>query len=393
MSVLKKNILVIAPTMFSADYGGASRIIEHIKALNSLGFRTNLYTYTVHDKLSKELHINANELPLVPRFFQGAMFDRCYLDVAMALNVLMKSRFRPAFILAYNQEAAVISKISNKFKVPVIVDVQGIVTEEIKDLKNDKIRMIFKTFEQKILNDSSLITISNPFIADFLNAKFGIDRKKVKTMIDTVDTDLFKPRSKDNSNVKSLRIKLGIKDNMRVVLYVGSFSSTQGTDILIKAAKYVLDRERNVLFILGGGRWSKNYEAFVKLSANLSISQSLKFIPSVDYVKDFPYLLNIADIGVAPKLFSLQSHGKLPVYMSAGLPTVVFDSPINRLFLDSLGLYAKDITVEALGESILSGLNVTAETLRYKLRERALEHFSMSNLISNMTEVSNSVLS
>ena len=74
---------MVAPTMFSADYGGAARIIEHIKALCRVGISTKLYTYAVKGKLDEDLSIEADELPIIPRFHQGTLLDRCYLDFAM----------------------------------------------------------------------------------------------------------------------------------------------------------------------------------------------------------------------------------------------------------------------------------------------------------------------
>ena len=123
------------------------------------------------------------------------------------------------------------------------------------------------------------------------------------------------------------------------------------------------------------------------MAANLKISSKVVFLPGVNYVNELPYVLNLADVAVAPKLVSLQSHGKLAVFMASGLPTVVWDNPINRLFLDSLGIYAKDISAEALGEAIISSLNRADNGLRLKLRERAVRHFSLNRLVNDMLSI------
>ncbi len=385
---MSNEILVVAPTMFSPDYGGATRIIEHIKALSRMGILTKMYTYAVQGTLDEELSIEANELPIIPRFHQGMLLDRFYLDLALALRIILSNRSKPAFILSYNQEAAIISKVANLSRAPIIVDVQGILREEVASpSKHGALEKITYLCEKKMFSLPSVILTSNPFLAKLITNEFDVDSKKIEIVLDTADTNLFMPRSKDHPNVKRLRSLLGIKDNVRVVLYVGSFSSLQGTDILLKATKYVLDQERDLIFVLAGGRWSKNYEYYVQLAENLDISSQIKFIPGVNYVKTLPYLLNLADIGLAPKRFSLQSHGKLAVLMASGLPTVVFDSPINRLFLGSLGIYAKDVSAEAFGDAIISGLNETNDGVRMKLREKATKYFSLNRLVNDMQRI------
>jgi len=383
------KILVIAPTMFSADYGGATRIIEQIKALSLLGVCAEMYVYSIRGNLDKALSVKAHGLPIVPRFHQGKMLDRFYLDLLLALRIISSNDFKPVFILSYNQEAALISKITNLFKSPIVMDVQGVVREEFASQgENRELTKIVYLFERKSFEFLSLILASNPLLAKFIIHELDVDPKKVEVVLDAADTNLFMPRGKDNPKVEYLRSTLGIKKGARIVLYVGSFSALQGTDILLKAVKYVLEREKGLFFVLAGGRWSKDYESYIQTARNLGILSHVKFIPGVSYVRTLPYLLNLADVAVAPKRFSLQSHGKLAVLMASGLPTVVFDSLINKLFLGSLGIYAKEANAEAFAEAVISGMNKAEnDDLREKLRERAVQCFSLQRLVNDMQRV------
>jgi glycosyltransferase involved in cell wall biosynthesis len=376
---------MVAPTMFSADYGGATRIIEHVKAFKRIGFSIRLQTYALKGNLDKEQSIKVDTLPFVPRFYQGAMFDRSYLDLAMTLQMILSRSVKPDFILSYNQEATVAAKVANRYKVPLVTDVQGILREEMASLnKFSGVEKIVSLCEKKLFEFPSLILASSPFIAKFLNREFGVHSKKLKVSLDTADTDLFMPRPKDDLKVKNFRSTLGISEDVRVVSYVGTFSPLQGTDILLKAAKYVLEREKNLLFLLAGGRWSSYYASYVQLAKNLGIISKVKFLPGVDYIHDLPYLMNMSEAAVAPKRFSIQSHGKLAGLMASGLPTAVWDNQINRIFLGNLGIYAKDVSVEALGEAIISSLNTVDVDFRLKLRERAVRDFSQNRLVNDM---------
>ena len=380
------RVLMVAPTMFSADYGGATRIIEHVKAFRRIGYSVKLHTYAMQGNLDKQLSISVDALPFVPRFCQGVLFDRSYLDFSMSLKMLLAGGAKPSFMLAYNQEAAVIGKFANLHKVPLVMDVQGILREEMAPFKFSSFEKLAYLVERKVFDFPSLILACSPFVAKVLNQEFGVDSSKLKVLLDSADTDLFMPRPKTDPKVRALRSALGISDGMRVVVYAGSFSSLQGTDLLLEAAKYVVKKEKDVVFVLAGGRWSNDYNSYIQLVRTLGISSQVKLLPGIDYVNELPYFYNLGDVGVAPKLFSLQSHGKLAVMMASGLPTVVWDNPINRLFLGSLGIYAKDFSAEALGERIISTLDMD-NSYRSRLRERAVRHFSLNRLINDMESI------
>jgi len=383
---MSARVLMVAPTMFSADYGGATRIIEHVKAFRRIGCSVKLHTYAMQGNLDKALAIDVHSLPFVPRFYQGVMFDRSYLDFAMTLKLMLSGGVKPNFMLSYNQEAAVIGKVANLYKVPLVMDVQGILREEMAPFRFSLSEKLAYLAERKVFNFPSLILACSPFVAQVLNREFGVDSSKLKVLVDSADTDLFMPRPKNDPKVRAFRSALGISEDVRVVVYAGSFSSLQGTDVLLEAAQYVLRREKDVVFVLAGGRWSNDYLSYIQLAKNLGISSHVKFLPGVDYINELPYFYNLGDVGVAPKLFSLQSHGKLAVLMASGLPTVVWDNPINRLFLGSLGIYVKDFNAEAFGEGIISALAMD-NSFRSRLRERAVRHFSLNRLINDMMSI------
>jgi glycosyltransferase involved in cell wall biosynthesis len=122
------------------------------------------------------------------------------------------------------------------------------------------------------------------------------------------------------------------------------------------------------------------------LAEKLNIGKHVVFVPSVDYFNELPCYLSLADVALAPKMHSLQSHGKLPVYMAFGLPTVVFDIPINRLFLDGLGIFVSKIGPKGLAEGIVRALNecVDNEEFALKLRARATALFSLERLAADL---------
>jgi glycosyltransferase involved in cell wall biosynthesis len=75
-------------------------------------------------------------------------------------------------------------------------------------------------------------------------------------------------------------------------------------------------------------------------AAELGIERMIIFTGAIDYTKAAIYLA-AGDIAVSAKLFQTESNSKLLNYMACGLPTVVFDTPVNRELLGDAGVYAE----------------------------------------------------
>ncbi len=69
-------------------------------------------------------------------------------------------------------------------------------------------------------------------------------------------------------------------------------------------------------------------------------NEAVTFTGRVDYFQIANYL-RACDVAVSPKISKTEANGKLFNYMAAGLPSVVFDTPINREILGDSGIYAE----------------------------------------------------
>jgi glycosyltransferase involved in cell wall biosynthesis len=82
---------------------------------------------------------------------------------------------------------------------------------------------------------------------------------------------------------------------------------------------------------------------------------------------------------VAPKLSATEGAGKILNYMSMGLPTVAFDTPISREYLGELGTYAAPVGDPAALADAIGGLLKAPDRfgeIGRRLRERASGHYS-----------------
>lgn len=91
-------------------------------------------------------------------------------------------------------------------------------------------------------------------------------RKEI--VYDKVDLTLF-----NNYNKKNSREKLGLDKNTKYILYLGGMSSLKGSDVIMKAMKYVKDKNIRLIFIENTDLINRK-----SLLNNKSISEFIKFI-------------------------------------------------------------------------------------------------------------------
>ena len=85
---------------------------------------------------------------------------------------------------------------------------------------------------------------------------------------------------------------------------------------------------------------------------DLGVERWTHFTGRISY-EEVPRYLSLAEVAVSPKISTTEANLKLFTYMAMGLPTVVFDNPINREILEDVGIYAKDGDVESLAAALI----------------------------------------
>ena len=92
---------------------------------------------------------------------------------------------------------------------------------------------------------------------------------------------------------------------------------------------------------------------------------------------DAPVRLALGDVAVAPKISATEGSGKLLNYMAMGLPTVAFDTAVNREYLGDDGVYAPLGDAEGLAAALGGLLDDPARraAIGARLRDRAMASF------------------
>ncbi|MEM0201178.1 MAG: glycosyltransferase [Candidatus Micrarchaeaceae archaeon] len=150
-------------------------------------------------------------------------------------------------------------------------------------------------------------TISQMLIRHGLN--------NVNTIPNTVDPKLF------NRKVSGMKIRhsLGIKDNDKVILYVGRLSKEKKLEVLLKSAKY-LKKNKKLKFLIAG---SGPAEIYYKGMAKRLQLENVKFLGSIKR-ENLPEVYASSDVFCIPSTFETQGIVALEA-MAMGKPVVCAD--------------------------------------------------------------------
>jgi glycosyltransferase involved in cell wall biosynthesis len=330
------KVLMLAPTPFFADRGCHVRILEEARAVIPCGVEIRLVTYHLGRDVGG---FPIDRIPTIPWYRKleaGPSWHKPYLDILLLFKALKVARtFQPDLIHAHIHEGAFIGAILKKLlRLPMLFDCQGSLTGEITDHKfvrqGSLLQRLFATLERWInLSSDYIVTSAGPTV-DLLVSQ-GVPRERVRALMDGVDTDVFSPQPQD-----AIRERLGLPPRVPVVSYLGLLNSYQGVDLLLEAAALLKGQGARVHFLIMGFP----DEPYRVKAEGMGISDIVTFTGRVAYDEAALYL-SAGDIAVSPKISVTEANGKLFNYIACGLPTVAFDTPVNREILGDAGLYAE----------------------------------------------------
>jgi glycosyltransferase involved in cell wall biosynthesis len=173
-----------------------------------------------------------------------------------------------------------------------------------------------------------------------------------------------------------------------VIIFVGVLTEYQGIDLLLEAVPYVVQKMPESKFLIVG---YPNEEHYRQKARDLGLQDWVHFTGKVSY-QDVPRYLALADIAVSPKLSPTEANLKLFNYMAMGLPTVVFDNPINREILGDVGVYA-EANSTALAEALIRALKEPewAKQVGVLSRQKAADEYSWSLVGKRLGDIYNAL--
>ncbi len=175
--------------------------------------------------------------------------------------------------------------------------------------------------EGLIMSDADGVIVSTEEERQDIARYYGAPRHNIEVIPAGVNLDMFQPADRAEARA-ALASEWGIRDDERVILYVGRIEPLKGIDILLRALP-MLEHDGAVRALIVGGNPDNDVEIerLKSLAAELGIADSVTFTGSVPQTV-LPTYYSAADV------FSLPSHsesfGLAPLEaMACGTPAVV----------------------------------------------------------------------
>ncbi len=372
------RILILAPTPFFADRGCHMHIAEQAYAMKRRGHIVKIVTYHLGRDLPDLDIVRTTTVPWYKKLGPGPSWHKFYVDPLLLLTALNTARrFKPDVIHAHLHEGAVLGWILKKIlHIPLVFDMQGSLTGELIAHNFPLVRTvwlmnIWYAIEKVIDHMADAMLVQSTEMRQEAEERFKVPVGQLFMAYDGVSTQVFTPGERDPELVRQLQIP----HNKKVIVYLGGLSPHKGVDILLEAFPIVLQHVPDAFLLLMGYPNEDHYRQRV---AEMGLESEVRITGRVMY-EDAPRYLRLGDIAVAPKRSQTEANGKIYNYMATGLPTVAFDTIMNREILGELGIYAYDLhDPQGLAKAMIELL--TNEEKRKQLaasvREKAVKDYS-----------------
>lgn len=210
-------------------------------------------------------------------------------------------------------------------KIPSIVEVNGIVMDELKVDPNSQ-SFAYRVFSHLALRSENfnykhcdrIVSVTDK-LRDELVRLYSVPESKIYVINNGANTDVFKPLG-----LEQTRKKLRLENSKKYVCFVGNLAAWQGVEFLIHASPLILEKCPDTHFLIVGDGVMK--DKLMEIASKLELSDKFTFTGRIPY-EQVPLYINAADVCVAP--FIKERNSKIGLsalktyeYLACGKPIV-----------------------------------------------------------------------
>jgi glycosyltransferase involved in cell wall biosynthesis len=317
------KILYITLENISLHKGSVVHIYEIVTGLRRLGNRVGLVAISWSKFGEVDYFYNLQKIPIfLLRLFKLKKQPYFISSIFLFLYLI---KILPEYDVIYGREfhTVIIALLPRLiFGRKLVFEVNGIANEE-RRLKSDSLfNHIFVFFikraEKLATRYSEKVISVAPKIRLYLTENFNCPSEKIKVISNGVNTEIFRPIH-DSPLLAQWKDRLGIKPKDTVIAYVGNLAPWQGIDDLIEIAFRLLSKNKDLKFLFVGEGPLK--PLLIREVLNSGYEGDIVFTGMLDH-EDIPFVINLADICVAPLRVTTGSPIKVFEYMACGKPVV-----------------------------------------------------------------------
>ncbi|QEN08769.1 glycosyltransferase [Oceanispirochaeta crateris] len=155
---------------------------------------------------------------------------------------------------------------------------------------------------QDVLNQLPLILVTSQWVKD-MYVRDGISKENIEVLPVGCETEIFKPISKDDPKIQSIRKNLGISEDQLMILTIGGDAASKGAQEVMQALASLEGKVpdwRYICKVWPQDRTTSQNSMDEKLAKQLGIEKQMDFQTSIISRNFIPYLMNACDIYAAP---------------------------------------------------------------------------------------------
>ena len=362
--------------IYSLNTGGAERVVENYAKFHDRAFfELVVCCLTGGGFIAERIKESGVEVIMLHK--------KKGVDFRVILNLIKAIRTRRIEVAhLHNFSANFWGTIAALFcRVPIILRTEhSIVVKKtfIKRVENF-VNYLLGFFQKSVIGVSEKVTNSH-IQEDFFPSN------KYITIYNGIDPSIFEKKS----DLKKYFEEFNIDENYMIVEKIASLRVEKGHEYFLKAAKIILDKVRNVIFLIVGDGPKRN--ELKRLAKELGIKDNIIF---TGVREDTSELLKFADLFV---LSSLREGFPITILeaMAASKPIVATDVGGNSeaVLHGITGFIVPPQNEEALAEAILSLLKnkKLAKEMGAKGRERVKKEFSAEIMVKKTEDLYKSFL-
>lgn len=323
---------MVAPEPFFEPRGTCYSVLYRIEALTSLGHEVDLVTYPIGETPEiKGLRVfRSPRVPGIRKIKIGPSFPKLILDLLLFWTTIRVIRRGQYDLIHSHEEASFMAVMLRRiFHLPHIYDMHSSLPQQLSNFGFLAVRPVVGAFtglEKWALSGSDAVITICP---DLRNHVASLKPNVRQVLIENLgDAAPLPPSSASSPNGRTAISAAQLRDRYQlngrsVVLYTGTFERYQGLDLLLDAARQVVEFSPDVLFLLVGGTTAQIAELRAK-AESMGLANHVVFTGTVPQA-DVPHFLEVADILVSPRTLGTNTPLKIYSYLRSGKPIVATD--------------------------------------------------------------------
>lgn len=252
-----------------------------------------------------------------------------------------------------------IKKIKHIKNVPVIYDLQDIFPDSLVNAGMTKKGSLLwkigrKIEDQTYKTSDKIIVISESFKKNIISK--GVPENKIEVVYNWMDSKEIHPIPKEYN---SLFNEFNIDKEKFNVVYSGNFGSTQGTDVIIKAAELLKENDKIQFVLFGGGALFDKSKKYIR-DNHLNNVFIHELLPK-DKISEIYSMADVVLITGKKGVGESSVPSKLWNIMGCNVPIIAsfdFDSELSDILAESnAGVCAEPENEKALVDAIITIMN------------------------------------